>query len=138
MEDLTLPLATMRSMMRGFRRFDQRGVLEPYASRYFQALANVWKERDIEIGLAFARMMYPSVVVDDHTIKGTDQYLARENVPARRRAGAPEGRATADGRARSRRRRIGRRARAIPRSGGRSPRLPAPRHAGWLPSCRVG
>jgi aminopeptidase N len=81
MEDLTLPLATMRSMMRGFHRFDQRRVLEAYAARYFQSLANVWKERDIEIGLAFARMMYPSVVVDDHTIKVTDQYLARENVP---------------------------------------------------------
>jgi len=81
MEDLTLPLATMRSMMRGFHRFDQRRVLEPYAARYFQALGNVWKERDIEIGLAFARMMFPSVVVDDHTIKVTDQYLGRENVP---------------------------------------------------------
>ena len=81
MEDLTLPLATMRSMMGGFHRFDQRRVLEAYAARYFQALANVWKERDIEIGLAFARMMYPSVVVDDHTVKVTDQYLARENVP---------------------------------------------------------
>jgi aminopeptidase N len=81
LEDLTLPLATMRSMMRGFHRFDQRRVLEAYAARYFQALANVWKERDIEIGLAFARMMFPSVIVGDHTIKVTDQYLARENVP---------------------------------------------------------
>ncbi|MDQ6712019.1 MAG: aminopeptidase N, partial [Candidatus Dormibacteraeota bacterium] len=81
MEDLTLPLATMRSMMRGFHRFDQRRVLEAYGARYFQALANVWKERDIEIGLAFARMMFPSVIVDDNTIKVTDQYLARENVP---------------------------------------------------------
>ncbi len=81
MEDLTLPLATMRSMMRGFHRFDQRRVLEAYVARYFQALATVWKERDIEIGLVFARMMFPSVVVDDKTIKVTDQYLARENVP---------------------------------------------------------
>ena len=81
MEDLALPLATMRSMMRGFHRFDQRRVLEAYAARYFQALANVWKDRDIEIGLAFARMMFPAVVVDDKTIKVTDQYLARENVP---------------------------------------------------------
>jgi aminopeptidase N len=81
MEDLTLPLATMRSMMRGFHRFDQRRLLEAYAGRYFQALATVWKERDIEIGLAFARMMFPSVVVGDQTIKTTDQYLARENVP---------------------------------------------------------
>src|SRR2546428_426000 len=81
MEDLTLPLATMRSMMRGFHRFDQRRVLEAYAARYFQALANVWRKRDIEIGLAFTRMMFPSVAVDDQTIQVTDQYLARQNVP---------------------------------------------------------
>jgi aminopeptidase N len=81
MEELTLPLATMRSIMRGFHRFDQRRVLEAYGARYFQALANVWTERDIEIGLAFARMMFPSVVVGDKTIEETDQYLARDNVP---------------------------------------------------------
>jgi len=81
MEDLTLPLATMRSMMRGFHRFDQRRLLEAYTARYFQALANFWKERDIEIALAFSRTMYPSVVVGDETVEATDQYLAADNVP---------------------------------------------------------
>jgi len=81
MEDLTLPLATMRSMMAGFHRFDQRRLLEPYRARYFQALANVWKERDIEIALAFARQMFPNVVVGDETVTATDRYLADENVP---------------------------------------------------------
>ena len=80
-EDRELPLATMRSMMRGFHRFDQRRVLEPYRARYFGELPNVWKERDIEIGLAFSRMMYPLVVVGDETVKATDRYLAGENVP---------------------------------------------------------
>jgi len=81
MEDLTLPLATMRSMMAGFHRFDQRRLLEPYRARYFQGLANVWKERDIEIALAFARQMFPNVVVGDETVTATDRYLADENVP---------------------------------------------------------
>src|SRR5260370_7641515 len=54
MEDLTLPLATMRSIMRGFHRFDHRRVLEAYAPRYFQALSNVSKERDIAFALSFA------------------------------------------------------------------------------------
>src|SRR5437879_8578833 len=81
MEDLTLPLATMRSMMRGFHRFDQRRVLEPYAARYFQALGNVWKERDIEIGLAFARMMFPSVVVVGQSVLGSERSHAGGNVP---------------------------------------------------------
>src|SRR5437867_2895328 len=45
MEDLKLPLATMRSMMRGFHRFDQRRLLEAYSARYFGALATFWQER---------------------------------------------------------------------------------------------
>jgi aminopeptidase N len=81
MEDLTLPLATMRSMMRGFHRFDQRGVLEAYVTRYFGTLANVWKERDIEVGLAFARMMFPSVVVGEATVQDTDRYLEGKEIP---------------------------------------------------------
>src|SRR2546426_1246563 len=81
MEDLKLPLATMRSMMRGFHRFDQRRLLEAYSARYFGALATFWKERDIEIGLAFARMMFPTVVVGDATVEATDGYLAGENIP---------------------------------------------------------
>lgn len=76
-----MPLATMRSMMRGFYRFDQRRVLEAYRPRYFQALANVWKERDIEVALAFIRTMYPAVVVGDETVIATDQYLAADSVP---------------------------------------------------------
>src|SRR6266550_1987070 len=79
MEDVTLPLATMRSMMRGFHRFDQRRVLEAYSARYFGALANVWKERDIEVSLAFVRMMFPTVVVGEETVKAADKYLAGDD-----------------------------------------------------------
>src|SRR5437660_9031812 len=81
MEDRALPLATMRSMMGGFQRFDQRRLVEPYRPRYFQALASVWKERDIEIALAFARQMFPTVLVDEDTVAATDRYLADANVP---------------------------------------------------------
>src|SRR5438132_524515 len=80
-EDRALPLATMRSMMRGFHRFDQRALLEPYRARYFGELPNIWKDRDIEVGLAFARMMYPTVLVGDETVRATDRYLAGANVP---------------------------------------------------------
>jgi aminopeptidase N len=81
MEDVNLPLATLRAMMGGFQRFDQRQLIEPYRGRYFQALGNVWKERDIEVALAFDRQMFPTVVVGEETIAATDQYLADENVP---------------------------------------------------------
>src|ERR671934_736025 len=81
MEDKTLPLATTRSMMRGFHRFDQRRLLEPYSGRYFQALAPIWKDRDIEVGLAFARMMFPTIVVGETTVAATDRYLAGKELP---------------------------------------------------------
>jgi aminopeptidase N len=81
MEDRALALATMRAMMGGFHRFDQRRLLEPYRARYFQALGNVWKERDIEIALAFARQMFPTTVVGDDTVAATDLYLADQTVP---------------------------------------------------------
>ena len=81
MEDRALPLATMRSMMGGFQRFDQRRLVEPYRPRYFQALAGVWKERDIEIALAFARQMFPTVLVGDDTVAATDRHLADADVP---------------------------------------------------------
>jgi aminopeptidase N len=80
-ENKSLPLATMRAMMGGFYRYDQAALLQPYASRYFEVLPTVWKERDIDIALAFGRMMYPAVLVGEQTIKATDQYLGGVSVP---------------------------------------------------------
>ena len=80
-EDKALPLATMRSMMYGFSRFDQRRLVEPYAARYFQVLPSVWKDRDIEVALAFGRAMFPSVVVGEETIVAVDAYLTGKQVP---------------------------------------------------------
>ena len=79
--DTELPLVTLRAIMRGFHRWEQRPLVEPYSGRYFEALADIWANRDIEIGLAFAVAMYPSVVIGDKTIKATDRYLQKENVP---------------------------------------------------------
>ncbi|HSO93259.1 MAG TPA: ERAP1-like C-terminal domain-containing protein, partial [Candidatus Dormibacteraeota bacterium] len=81
-QDTSLPLATMRSIMAGFHRFDQRSLIEPYRGKYFSALAQIWKTRDIEIGLAFARMMYPAVLIGEETVAETDRQLnGSEPVP---------------------------------------------------------
>jgi len=81
MEDKALPLATMRAVMGGFSRFDQRRLLEPYGARYFRALNAIWKERDIEVALAFGRMMFPTVLVGEETVMATDEYLGGDQVP---------------------------------------------------------
>ena len=80
-EDKALPLATLRSTMAGFSRFDQRRLLEPYAARYLQVLPKIWKDRDIEVALAIGRMMFPTVVVGEETIAAVDRYLSGEDVP---------------------------------------------------------
>ena len=80
-ENEELPLATLRAIMRGFHRSDQRLLLEPYSARYFGALPDIWASRDIEVGLAFAVVMYPAVVIGDETVKATDRYLQGADVP---------------------------------------------------------
>ncbi|HEX3630428.1 MAG TPA: hypothetical protein VHW91_08160, partial [Candidatus Dormibacteraeota bacterium] len=47
----------------------------------FQSLRTIWRERDIEVALAFARMLFPTVVVGEETIRATDQYLSDDDVP---------------------------------------------------------
>ncbi|MDQ6884535.1 MAG: aminopeptidase N [Candidatus Dormibacteraeota bacterium] len=80
-EDTELPLATLRAIMRGFHRSEQRALLEPYSARYFAALPRVWESRDIEIALSFAVMMYPGIVVGDETVGTTDRYLQGKDIP---------------------------------------------------------
>ena len=74
-EDAQLSLATMRSIMRGFHRFDQRRLLEPYVSKYFAALDPIWKSREIEVAIAFARSMYPTVIISDEVVRVTGERL---------------------------------------------------------------
>jgi aminopeptidase N len=74
-EDAQLSLATMRSIMRGFHRFDQRRLLEPYVSKYFAALDPIWKSREIEVAIAFARSMYPTVIISDDVVRMTGERL---------------------------------------------------------------
>jgi aminopeptidase N len=80
-QDLTIPLALQRAIMRGFQQADQRNLLVPYVRPYFDALDPVWKARDIEVALAFARGMYPSIVIGQDVIRMTDEYLRDQSRP---------------------------------------------------------
>ncbi len=80
-DDHSLPLATMNAIMRGFHHPDQANLLAAYAAPYFAALDGVWRERPIEVALAFARSMYPRVVVGADVLRMTDEHLAQPSVP---------------------------------------------------------
>jgi aminopeptidase N len=79
--EVKLPLATIRAVMGGFHQPDQRSLLEPYVQPYFDALDPVWKERDIEVALAFARGMFPAVVVGQDVLSRSTMFLDRESTP---------------------------------------------------------
>lgn len=79
LEETTLPLATIRSIMGGFQHQEQQALIEPYVPRYFDALAPVWRDRGQEVGLAFSEWMYPRTVVDQAVVRATDGYLATQD-----------------------------------------------------------
>jgi aminopeptidase N len=81
-EDQSQPLALVDEIMGGFQQYGQEDLLVPYSDRFFQALPMVWETNDLPEALAFARRMYPHLVITDATIDRTDMYLSSREVPA--------------------------------------------------------
>jgi aminopeptidase N len=81
LEERTLTLAVLYSVMKGFQQPGQDDLLEPFAERYFQALRGVWEDRDLEFALEFGGTMYPSWIVSERTIELTDAHLRGGDVP---------------------------------------------------------
>jgi aminopeptidase N len=81
LEDRSLTLAVLESVMRGFQQPRQEELMEPYAERYFEALPGVWEERDLEFALEFGGTMYPGWIVSGRTIELTDAHLRGGQVP---------------------------------------------------------
>jgi aminopeptidase N len=77
-----LPLALVDEVMAGFQQFRQEDLLEPYRSLFFEALPGVWEAKDLPDALAFARRMYPHLIVGQETIDRTDRHLEGGSVPA--------------------------------------------------------
>jgi aminopeptidase N len=81
LEDRELSEAMLQSIMRGFQQPGQEDALTPFAARYFDALSEVWERRDLEFALDFGEELYPRWVVDVDTVRRTDAYLSRDDVP---------------------------------------------------------
>jgi aminopeptidase N len=81
-----LPTPSLSEIIRGFQRFGQRDLLEPYAARYFEALPALWEQGDVQTALAFTRGAFPHVVIDPATAEATDRFIMDHSPtgPARR------------------------------------------------------
>jgi aminopeptidase N len=84
--DGSLPNATFRAALRGFKDADQDELLAPYVARYYDALAGLWRSGITDMAQFFTEVAYPDFVVSQQGIAATDEYIARANpAPALRR-----------------------------------------------------
>ena len=78
--------------MGGFVQPEQLDLLRPYRARYFEALPRVWEQRTMEMAQDITSTLYPFLLVDDETLRLTDEYLSHEGLAAAQRRLLIEGR----------------------------------------------
>ncbi|MEW2550609.1 aminopeptidase N [Streptomyces zhihengii] len=86
-ESDALSNALVEATIAGFAQPSQRELIAPYAPKYFEAIARVWEERSIQIGMDVVRDLYPSFQEPEATLAATDAWLAEHEsaAPALRR-----------------------------------------------------
>ncbi len=87
-----LPSATFRAALRGFHATDQDELLAPFASRFFDVVADRWHDWGTDMAQFFAENGYPTTVVTPEAIDAAASYLDRADVPAPLRRLLSEGR----------------------------------------------
>ena len=82
----SLPTATVKSVLRGFKSPDQDALLVPYAERYYAALAGLWADGASDLAQFFAEVAYPDGIISQEGLDETSTYLDAANpAPALRR-----------------------------------------------------
>ena len=90
--DVDLPNWLNRSLLTGFQSTKQVELLAPYATKFFEVVADVWARSDSEPAQEFAMMAYPVYQISEETVALTDAWLARDGHPASLRRLVAEGR----------------------------------------------
>jgi aminopeptidase N len=88
----TLANATFRATLNGFTCPDAEELLEPYASRYFDVVAGIWRDWSSDMAQYFVENAFPSWKITPEGIAVADAYLERADPPAALRRLLAEGR----------------------------------------------
>jgi aminopeptidase N len=88
-----LPNATFRAVLTGFRAADQDELLEPYAVRFFDVVADIWRDWGPDMSRYFVERGYPATVVTRQAIDIAAELVARADLPGPLRRLLSEGRA---------------------------------------------
>jgi aminopeptidase N len=87
-----LPNALLVATLSGFVQTDQRELHRAFLGRYFAAIPAVWNTRTNETAQTVVLGLYPATLVEQSTLDVTDEFLARDDVPAGARRLVREGR----------------------------------------------
>jgi aminopeptidase N len=81
-----LPSAIQAAVISGFMQPNQLELLEPYLSKYFEAIESIWATRTNQQAQQIAFGLFPYLRVQPDTLEMADRYLAEADpVPALRR-----------------------------------------------------
>ncbi len=84
--------ATFRATLDGFTNPDAEELLEPYASRYFDVVAGIWRDWSSDMAQYFVENAYPSWKITPEAVAAADAYIERTDPPAALRRLLSEGR----------------------------------------------
>jgi aminopeptidase N len=87
-----LPNATFRAVLTGFHAADQDELLEPYAARFFDVVADIWRDWGPDMSRYFVECGYPVTVVTRQAIGAAAELVARTDLPGPLRRLLSEGR----------------------------------------------
>jgi aminopeptidase N len=87
-----LPNATFRATLDGFANPDAEELLEPYASRYFDVVAGIWRDWSSDMAQYFVENAYPSWKITPEAIAAADACIERTDPPPALRRLLSEGR----------------------------------------------
>ncbi|MGH3677226.1 MAG: aminopeptidase N [Mycobacterium sp.] len=77
-EDDTLPNIVSRAIIGGFVQPGQQALLQPFTSRYFDAIPGVWERRSSEVAQTVVIGLYPSWDISQPGLDAADAFLAGE------------------------------------------------------------
>ncbi|MEU9581037.1 aminopeptidase N [Streptomyces chilikensis] len=81
-ESDALSNALVEATIGGFSQPSQRGLLAPYAGKYFAMIERVWAQRSIQIGKDLVEGLYPWLQDSHATLEATDAWLSAHEAAA--------------------------------------------------------
>ncbi len=79
-DDPEITLAMLRAVAGAFQDPEREELLEGYVDRYFDEVLGFWGKREFDLGIAFARGMYPRTYTQD-VVEKTDVLLGDPELP---------------------------------------------------------